>query len=114
MPLAAIIWLAMVLLALTLTIILFRGRKIDIIKMYARLQARLRIFGWQRHDWETAREHMERVQELPDPAGYEKFVHRFEASVYGGQAEKKESEGRQLGRSYSLLKLAWHRVSNRR
>lgn len=115
MPPAAIALLATVLLAMTLTIIiLVRGRRIDIIKMYAKLQARLRIFGWQRHNWETAREHMERVQELPDPAGYEKFIHRFEASVYGGQAEEKESEGRQLGRSYSLLKLAWHRVSNRR
>lgn len=114
MPITTIALLAAVLLAMTLTIILVRGRKIDAVKLYAKLQTRLRFFGWQRHDWETAREHMERVQELPDRAGYENFIRRFEHSLYGGQAEEKKSEGQQLGRNYSLLKLAWHRVSNRR
>ena len=37
-------------------IILLGSRKVGVIKLYARLQARLRLFGWQRKEWETARE----------------------------------------------------------
>lgn len=95
-------------------IILLGSRKVGVIKLYARLQARLRLFGWQRKEWETAREHLDRVQELPDRQAFAGFVRRFEESAYGSQAEKRETERRQLGRAYSLLNLAWHRIVGRR
>lgn len=106
--------LAVALLGLTLVIVLMKGKKVDAVKLYARLQTRLRLFGWQRKDWETPREHLDRVKELPDRLAYENFLRNFEQSAYGGQKEVKASERRQLGKGYSLFKLALHRFSNRR
>lgn len=97
-----------------MAMVLLRNRKVGAVKLYAKLQARLRLFGWQRKEWETAREHMDRVEELPDRQAYASFVNSFEEAAYGGQVEKKEVERKLLGKSYSLLNLAWHRIVCRR
>ena len=91
-----------------------RGRtRAGIRKIYARLQARLRIFGWQRRQWETPREHLDRVDSLPDRPALTGFVRQFEDSVYGG-AEEPAKQGRRLGKRYSLPGLLIHRISTRR
>lgn len=81
--------------------------------LYARLQSRLRLFGWQRHRWETAREHLNRVKDLPDKPVLTDFVQQFEAEVYGGALEKSTPEQSSLRRRFSVLRLAWHRLTSR-
>ena len=88
-----------------------RSTKAGIRKLYALLQARLRIFGWQRRQWETPREHLHRVDSLPDRPRLAGFVSQFEDSVYGG-AEEPSVQERGLGKRYSLLGLLFHRLTN--
>lgn len=88
-----------------------RSTRSGIRKLYARLQARLKIFGWQRRQWETPREHLHRVDSLPDRPRLAGFVSQFEDSVYGG-AEEPPVQERRLGRRYSLPGLLFHRLTN--
>lgn len=83
------------------------GRSIK--EMYARLQGRLRIFGWQRRQWETPREHLQRVDRLPSRTKFTRFIHSFEGSVYGG-AEEPTQRQKDLGRKYTLFGLLLHRI----
>lgn len=102
---------AVIALAVALYLVVKKRRDaIGIREVYARLQARLRIFGWQRHRWETPREHLDRVEGLPDRPKLGRFVRRFEDSVYGG-AEEPPKDERQLGRGYSLVGLLIHRLT---
>lgn len=80
-------------------------------EIYARLQSRLRLFGWQRRQWETPREHLNRVDSLPDRPRLTGFVSQFEDSVYGG-AEEPAIQERRLGKRYSLLGLLFHRITH--
>ena len=90
---------------------LFRGfGRGSVAMIYTRLQSRLKLFGWQRQQWETPREHMERVDGLPDRPRLTGFVSGFEDSVYGGKDEPKERE-KNLGKHYSLLGLLYHRLN---
>lgn len=97
------------LLALLLILfLLLRGLKgTNIGLLYARLQSRLKLFGWQRRNWETPREHLNRVDRLPDKPQLTSFVHDFEGSVYGGE---EVTEGQRLGRRYSILGLLLRRM----
>jgi len=79
--------------------------------LYARLQTRLKIFGWQRRQWETPREHLHRVDSLPDQPRLAGFVSQFEDSVYGGIEEPAIHE-RRLGKRYSLLGLLFHHLTH--
>lgn len=102
---------AVLALAVALFTLLWKKREgTGIREAYARLQARLRIFGWQRRRWETPREHFERVDSLPNRQKLKGFVRRFEESVYGGAEEPPKNE-RQLGRGYSLVGLLIHRFT---
>lgn len=106
----------MVLLAVALLgagfALLMLTRNSSLVAVYTRLQTRLRLFGWQRQDWETPREHLERIEGLPEKPVLAGFVQRFEETVYGGvEDEGKSPEGRKVDKSYSLLRLTIHRFS---
>lgn len=97
-------------LLLLLSVLLFRGLGRGAIEeVYARLQKRLRLFGWARKKWETPREHLLRVDRLPDRPKLNKFVHGFEDSVYGGLPDP-EGEKQSLGKRYTLFGLLIHRL----
>ncbi len=102
---------AVLVLASAVFFLLWRRREgIGIREAYARLQTRLRFFGWQRRRWETPREHFDRVDSLPNRPKLKGFVRRFEDSVYGGAEEPQKNE-RQLGKGYSLVGLIIHRLT---
>ena len=92
-------------------LLLWSGRGGGIREIYARLQTRLRLFGWQRRQWETPREHLNRVDSLPDRPRLTGFVRQFEDSVYGG-AEEPAKQERRLGKHLSLLGLFFHRITH--
>ena len=94
-------------------LLLWSRRGGGIREIYARLQTRLKLFGWQRRQWETPREHLDRVDSLPDRPALTGFVRQFEDSVYGG-AEETDKKQRRLGKRYSLPGLLIHRISTRR
>lgn len=101
------------LLLMSAAIFLFVGRRWDgsIAALYARLQRRLKLFGWQRHKWETPREHLNRVQNLPDRPAFCSFVQGLEASVYGEAEESEIARDKNNFRwRFSVLRLAWHRM----
>lgn len=100
----------LMLLAASVFFLRWRRKGIGIRETYARLQTRLRFFGWQRRQWETPREHLDRVDSLPNQPMLKGFVRRFEDSVYGGVEEPPKNE-RHLGKGYSLFGLLIHRFT---
>lgn len=117
-PIAKINWrlyasiMTAVAAALGVLSLLLKGPgKGSIRKIYARLQSRLRLFGWQRQQWETPREHIERVDNLPDRPSLTGLIHQFEHSVYGGGEDTVQQS---LGRGYSLLGLLANRLFRRK
>lgn len=89
-----------------------KWRKISVAALYEKIQRRLRLFGWQRQPWETPREHVNRVEELPMKPVFAEMVDSLEAAVYGGIADVQPPA--QAKKHYSLLRLLWHRLANRR
>lgn len=83
--------------------------------VYAKLQRRLQMFGWQRYQWETPREHLERVQVLPHRPVLARFVSSFEQAVYGGIQDVDNPLSQPgVSRKFSLLGLTWYRLFKRR
>lgn len=108
-PLLAGIILAVLVVLVILTVGSLKGY--TFVTLYAKLQSRLKLFAWQRHNWETPREHLKRVKDLPDQPVFFNFIQGFEATVYGGADDVRNSpEQRKVRRRFSLWKLAWHRV----
>lgn len=75
---------------------------------YARLQSRLKLFGWQRYPWETPKEHVNRVDWLPEKQKLSKFICRLEETIYGDKKPNEKSRG--FGKAYSYLGLLLHRL----
>lgn len=99
-------------LLLSAVIIFIVVRRWDgsIAAIYARLQRRLKLFGWHRHMWETPREHLDRVEKLPDRPAFSSFVQGFEASVYGEARGLEITQDKNFRWRFSVLRLAWHRM----
>ena len=79
--------------------------------LYSNLQTRLRLFGWHRQVWETPREHLDRVNCLPDKPAMTEFIQKFEASVYGGGGPFPGL--RVLAKRFSILRLVLQRFTLR-
>lgn len=78
----------------------------DIMKQYAMLQSRLKLFGWHRYPWETPREHLRRLNVLPERKVLYNLVQRLEGIIYGEGNHKGKIK---LGSPYTLLGLLKHR-----
>ena len=90
------------------------GKTVSMTKTYAKLQNRLKLFGWQRHSWETPQEHLNRV-DLPNRPLLAGFIQKFEGSFYGGDKTKVvASEERSLRTRFSVFSLALYRLTTRR
>ena len=104
------VFLAVAAVGIGLEMLLGQRSSRSLIALYARLQKRLALFGWQRRYWETPREHLHRVKELPDKPLLTGFVQRYEESAYGGLEDKVNPSEHRLRKKYSLLRLAIHRL----
>lgn len=101
-----------IILAAWALFLVLRPQNYRLVRLYEKIQRRLKLFGWQRQNWETPREHVHRV-ELPHRSQMVSFVQDFEGIVYGGSSSEQKYPAWLL-RRYSVLKLAWHRLNQRR
>lgn len=98
---------------ITIAIYFWYDRSISIEVYYDRIQSRLKLFGWQRCPWETPREHLKRVHQLPKKLKFKNFIYQFEEIIYGGKNELKNKD-RELSKAYSYLGLLIYRLIKRK
>lgn len=102
-------WLIARILLIGLILFYIWKREKNIQAVYKRLQFRLRLFSWQKYEWETPREHLQRLEaSLPNYDDISKFVEEYEKVVYGGNMESFKKY-KKLIKNYSLFKLIYYR-----
>ena len=90
-----------------------KWRKISVAALYEKIQRRLRLFGWPRQPWETPREHVNRVEELPMKPVFAEMVDSLEAAVVRRHCRRPAACSSEKA-LFPLLRLLWHRLANRR